>query len=168
MDGRVTMTAAERERLRREWRDRADRAFERMFGEDQQGGLVTFTEREARAVDLGDELAGWLVEEHVAADPAARPSEHPEHAGAAAPRCPKCGKAGVAATGPGGPLPGREVVSRAGRVRVEREQYRCTACRVVFFPLGREAGTDGRGVQPGGAAETGAAGGEGGQLCRRQ
>ena len=70
-----TITAAERERLRVEWMERSAQAFERMFAEDQQQGLVTFTQREDRAVDLGGELARWLVEEHVAADPSARPSE---------------------------------------------------------------------------------------------
>jgi hypothetical protein len=165
---RGTMTAAERERLRVEWMERSARAFEGMFAEDQQAGLVTFTQRECRAVDLGEELAKWLLEEHVAADPSAQQSGQAGAAGVWLARCPKCGKAGVLVTGEGEPLPGRKVLSLAGEVGLEREQYQCTTCRVVFFPLGPEAGVGGGGVQPAGATEGGAPGGQGGQLRRRR
>ena len=44
-------------------------AFHRMFGSDGQNGLVTFAEREERACEVTDELARWLMAEHVAQDP---------------------------------------------------------------------------------------------------
>src|SRR5829696_8025156 len=108
------MTAAERQRLHREWMERSERAFQRMFAEDQQEGLVTFTQREDRAVDLGQELAKWLVEEHIAADPAAQPSQHREQE-APPPCCPKCGRAGVAVTEPRDPCRGGNCSAGPGR-----------------------------------------------------
>ena len=61
----------------------------------------------------------------------------------------------------GDPLPARDLTSRAGDVRLARKRFRCTACRVVFFPLGREARPDRGGLQPGGAAQDRRAGGQG-------
>src|SRR5665213_1914340 len=89
-----TMSGSDRERLRQEWMQHSAQALERMFAQEQQAGLIPFTQREDR-----------------------------------------------------------ELVSRAGTVRLERERYRCTTCRVVFFPLGPEAGTEHRGVQSAGAGE---------------
>ncbi|HZL37890.1 MAG TPA: hypothetical protein VFC78_21410, partial [Tepidisphaeraceae bacterium] len=80
-----TMSGSDRERLRQEWMQHSAQALERMFAQEQQAGLIPFTQREDR-----------------------------------------------------------ELVSRAGTVRLERERYRCTTCRVVFFPLGPEAGTEHR------------------------
>ena len=48
----------------------AGTVFEQLFGTDGQNGLVTFAEREERACALTDELARWLMAEHVAQDPA--------------------------------------------------------------------------------------------------
>ena len=48
---------------------RAGQAFERMFGADGQNGLVTFAQREDRACEVTDELARWLMAEHIALDP---------------------------------------------------------------------------------------------------
>ena len=50
-------TGRDLERLHREWMERSEQAFQRMFGVDQQKDLVTFSEREGRAVDIGRELA---------------------------------------------------------------------------------------------------------------
>jgi hypothetical protein len=145
----------DRARLRERLHHRADAMLETMFGADGTGGMVTFDQIEDAACRLGDELAAWLIEERAAADPAADPPA-PESAG-----CPKCGKAGVAAESPGDPWPARDLTSRAGEVRLARKRFRCTACRVVFFPLGREARPDRRGLQPGGAAQDRRAGGQG-------
>ena len=69
----VGRSQAELAKLREEFRARADQAFEQMFGTDGQNGLVTFTEREDRACEVTDALARWLMEEHLASDPAADP-----------------------------------------------------------------------------------------------
>jgi hypothetical protein len=129
------------ERLHAEWRQKSEEAFARMFAPELQEQLVTFTEREDRAMEVGQSLANWLIAEHVAADPAAQPSlagESQPLLAALAPAClcPKCGKAGVRRTKPEDPLPGRKLTTRAGLVGLEREQLECTTCRVVFFPLG--------------------------------
>src|SRR5947209_5052190 len=122
-------TGRDLERLHREWMERSEQAFQRMFGVDQQKDLVTFSEREGRAVDIGRELARLLIEEHIASDPAAQPSLHAGAPGApGACVCPRCGKAGELVTGPGDPLPGRAVVSLAGEAGLEREQYACATC----------------------------------------
>jgi hypothetical protein len=56
----------------------AGTAFERMFGGDGQNGLVTFAEREERACEVSDELARWLMAEHVAQDRAGRRDQEVE------------------------------------------------------------------------------------------
>ena len=158
---RIMSVGQDRVRLHREWMERSEKAFQEMFGEDQQKNLVTFSEREERAVDIGRALSRLLIEEHIAADPAAQPSVH---AGDTAPGdtpsgtcgCPRCGKAGVLVTKAEDPLPGRKVESLAGAVGLEREQYACATCRVVFFPLGPEIGAGDGGLQPGGVAQDGA------------
>ena len=162
--------AAKREQLHQEWMERSEQAFDRMFAEPQQADLITFTQREDRAMLLSADLAKWLVEEHLASDSAAQPSTVPsaEPCGTRpAVCCSKCGKAGDLVTAEADPLPGRTVLSRAGEVQLEREQYRCTTCRVVFFPLGPEIGTRHGGVQPAGSAETGASRGQGIEFPRR-
>ena len=45
------------DRKRAEFLGEAGEAFDRMFGEDGQNGLVTFAEREDRACEVTDELA---------------------------------------------------------------------------------------------------------------
>ena len=58
-------SAAEMERLRREFLVRAQVAFEQMFGADGQNGLVTCTEREDRACEVTDALVRRLLEERL-------------------------------------------------------------------------------------------------------
>ncbi len=94
----------------------AQAAFERMFGADGQNGLVTFAEREQRACEVTDELARWLMAEHVARDPAGE-------AGVEA-RCPICR----------GPV--RELMTRRGKIPCRREAVHCPRCRRLFFPAG--------------------------------
>ncbi len=84
MDGKT-------KKLRERWQQRSDAAFERMFGGKSEEELVTLSEREDVAVAISRELAAFLLEEHVARDAAARPSE-PATAG-----CPKCGQPGTRA-----------------------------------------------------------------------
>jgi len=53
MEGRSLLRRKDREALRERWLLRAGQAFERMFAEANQDGLVTFTEREDMACLLG-------------------------------------------------------------------------------------------------------------------
>ncbi len=119
--------------LREKWRRRMDAAFERMFGEMDQDELVTFTEREDLAVLIANELATFLLEEHLARDPLVRPVE------AAAAACPKCGKAGQQRMKEGEALPSRCVTTRVGEVELQRERWWCPSCRIVFFSARRAA-----------------------------
>jgi len=121
-----------REELRRRWLDHAAAAFDLMFDPQTQDQLVTFDQREERACQLGDDLTAWLLQQHANADPQAAPSE------AHAPPCPKCGRPGQRVTGPDDPRPQRPLTTLTGEVILKREQWRCTTCRVVFFPPGSE------------------------------
>src|SRR5438132_12051564 len=88
MEGRPFLRRKDREALRERWLLRAEKAFERMFAEANQDQLVTFTDREDVACALSEELAAFLLEEHVAADGQVHPSD--KHA----PCCPSCQEAG--------------------------------------------------------------------------
>jgi hypothetical protein len=124
MDGK---TAA----LRKRWKQRTDAAFERMFAGKSEEELVTFTEREDMAVLVGTELAAFLLEENVARDSAAEPAE------ASTTCCPKCGQPGRPAVRKGEKLVKRTVATRAGKVRMQRQRWRCAKCRIIFFSVGR-------------------------------
>src|SRR5262249_18801218 len=129
MEGRPFLHRKEREALRERWLQRAGRAFERMFGEANQDQLVTFTEREDMACLLGKELAAFLLEEHAAADSQVRPSEK------RAPGCPKCQQPAVRVTPADEAFLERELTTRAGEVKLRRQQWRCKKCRIVFFSV---------------------------------
>jgi len=132
MDGR-TGTLHER------WVQRTEAAFRRMFEGKSQEELVTLTQREDMAVLIGRELAAFLLEEHVALDPAAQPAE------ASTTCCPKCGQAGIPPVEEGKELPERRVTTRAGDIRMRRQRWCCAKCRIVFFSAGRSAACgDGR------------------------
>ena len=129
MEGRPFLHRKEKEALRERWLQRAGRAFERMFGEANQDQLVTFTEREDMACFLGKELAAFLLEEHAAADSQVRPSEKRP------PSCPKCQQPAVRVTPADEELAERELTTRAGEVKLGREQWRCKKGRIVFFSV---------------------------------
>lgn len=149
--------------LREKWRRRSESAFERMYGGKNQEQLVTMTEREDMAMLIAKELAAFLLEEHVALDAAARPDE------AAPPCCPKCGQPGQRAMKPREKLPDRQVLTRAGDIRLERERWRCAKCRILFFSARRSAPFGDGGLQSAAGAKSGAAGEQGGivQGCQR-
>ena len=126
-------TEPRRERLKRQWLQQAEAAFELMFDADQQDRLVTFDPREARACLLTRELAAWLIEQHIAEDPAVR------HAGTEAPACPRCSRPARRETPPEDPLPGRSLTSAAGEVTLRRQRWYCPRCRAAFFPSGPQA-----------------------------
>lgn len=129
MEGRIFLHRKDREALRERWLLRAGKAFERMFAEANQDQLVTFTEREDLACLLGKELAAFLLEEHAAADNQVRPSEKRP------PCCPKCKQPGERVTQSNGKLLERELTTRAGEIKLRREQWRCLPCRILFFSV---------------------------------
>lgn len=132
MDGK---TGSRRER----WMQRAEAAYRRMFEGKSQEELVTLTQRESMAVLIAKELAAFLLEEHVASDPAVQPAE------ASSTCCPKCGQAGTRAVQEDEELPQRTVTTRAGDIPMRRQRWECAKCRVVFFSAGRSVGSgDGR------------------------
>jgi hypothetical protein len=118
------------EELRRRWLSHAAAAFDLMFHPDHQADLVTFDQREARACELGRDLSTWLIQQHVNADEAARPAADQQVL------CPKCGRVARRKTDPGTPPSGRRLTGLSGEVELRRDQFTCTACRVVFFPPG--------------------------------
>lgn len=122
-------TGADRESLRRQFLAHAGAAFDLLFHPDHQADLVTFEQRELRTVELMRDLGAWALQRQANSDPAAEP------AGDQPVCCPRCGKpAGRVVRPRGAALPGRSLVTLTGEVRLDREQFRCTACRVVFFP----------------------------------
>ena len=131
MDGKTKDT------LHARWVERMEIAFERMFGGKSQDELVTLTERENMAVAIGKELAAFLLEQHVAADPATAPAE------ASTTCCPKCGQAGTRLRQKGArrreDLPMRRVRTRAGDIPMHRERWKCARCRIVFFSVRRSS-----------------------------
>jgi hypothetical protein len=120
----------DRAELRRRFLAEAATAFDLMFEVPLAGDLVTFDQREQRALDLGQQLVIALLQQHVNHDPAADPGPGP----AAPPCCPRCQRPGRRVTPPGEALPARGVTTCAGEVTLRRARYRCTTCRVVFFP----------------------------------
>ena len=116
--------------LRRRWLAHAAAAFDLMSHPDHQADPVTFDQREARACELGRDLSTRLVQPHANADELARPADDRQ-----AP-CPRCGRAARRKTDPGSPPPGRRLTGLSGEVEWRRDQWTCTACRVVFFPPG--------------------------------
>jgi hypothetical protein len=151
MDGWSALGPKQRARLRQEFLEQAGESFDRMFDSAHQDQLVTFTQREDLAVELGQKLAGKLLTEHVAGDLQVRPAE-------AAACCPKCKQAGERVTKRRGALPERRLTTRAGEVGLRRMQWRCRKCRIIFFSAGPASATGDGGLQPTAGAEGGAAG----------
>lgn len=129
-----------REDLRRRWLAHAAAAFDLMFHPDHQADLATFDQREARACELGRDLTTWLIQQHANADGQARPTDDQPIA------CPKCGRPARRLTEAHAPPPARRLTGLTGEVELRRDQWTCTACRVVFFPPRPEAGPGHRGL----------------------
>jgi len=119
-----------REELRRRWLAHAAAAFDLMFHPDHQADLVTFDQREARACELGSDLTTWLIQQHTNADELAHPTADQQVL------CPKCGRPARRKSDPASAPPGRRLTGLSGEVELRRDQFTCTACRVVFFPPG--------------------------------
>ena len=118
----------DRDALRRRFLAEAATAFDLMFDPSLAGDLVTFDQREQRALDLGQQLVIALLQQHANHDPDADPDANEP------PCCPRCQRPGRRVTPPGEALPARQVTTCAGEVTLRRARYRCTTCRVVFFP----------------------------------
>jgi len=131
-----------REELRQRFLGHCAAAFDLMFRPEYQDQLITFDQREERAFELGRDLTCWLLQQHANADAQACPD------GQLPPACPKCGRPGRRLTEPDQPLPKRPITTRAGEVTLSRQRWRCTTCRVVFFPPGPEVATGDGGLQP--------------------
>jgi hypothetical protein len=123
----VAHAAQTREELRRQWREHADAVFDRLFPEGS-APTPTFDHLEQRAQNLADDLACWLLERRAGCAPEARPAD--------AALCPRCSRAGRPDPAPDDPMPRRVLRSRAGDIELARQRWRCTTCRVVFFPPG--------------------------------
>jgi hypothetical protein len=125
-----------REDLRRRWLAHAAAAFDLMFHPEHQADLITFDQRETRACELGRDLTTWLIQQHVNRDEMAHPSADQPVV------CPKCGRPARRKTDPDPDAapPGRRVTGLSGEVEVKRDPWRCTTCRIVFFPPGPQAG----------------------------
>lgn len=106
----------------------AQAAFERMFGSDGQNGLVTFTEREERACEITDELARWLMAEHLGHDPAGEAGVQRD--------CPICSGPVQYASAEQAEQEVRELMTRRGKIEYWRAAVRCPRCRKIFFPSG--------------------------------
>jgi hypothetical protein len=158
MEGRLFLRGKDREALRERWLLRAGHAFERMFGKVNQDQLVTFTEREDMACLLGEELAAFLLEEHAAADCQVRSSEKQSLC------CPKCQQPGERRTKAQEKLPERELTTRAGEIKLRREQWRCKKCRILFFSVRPQAEVGHGAIQSTALGKGGAAGEQGGIL----
>jgi uncharacterized protein with PIN domain len=90
--------------------------------------LVTFAEREERACELTDELARWLMAEHVAQDPAGLAGEEPV--------CPICHGSLPEGSAQSAAPEIRELMTRRGKIAYRRAAVRCPHCRKIFFPPG--------------------------------
>lgn len=133
----LRMSHTERERLRAEFLEQARRDFERMFSDREQESLVTLDQRESRAIEIGQKLALWCLEHHLAGDDSPK-------SGPTAP-CPTCGASVSKSTEP---PETRSVQTRAGPVQFERARAYCAQCRRAFFPAGRPPRARHRRVQP--------------------
>lgn len=107
----------------------AGEMYERMFGQDQQHQLITFTQREDRALELGEALQTALLKEHLARDPMAQPAEH------RAACCPDCRQAGQLQKSQE-----RVLRARTGEARWPRAVYYCKRCRRSFSPSRHRSG----------------------------
>jgi endogenous inhibitor of DNA gyrase (YacG/DUF329 family) len=136
----VEQTAEGLERLREEFVGEAKAAFDQMFGQDGQNGLVTFTQREDRACEATDALTRWMVQKHLVQDEAKEPGVQVE--------CPLCGGPVQHESAQQAAMEQRELQTRRGKVEYQRAARRCPRCRKIFFSAGRTVETgDGR-VQP--------------------
>ena len=126
------------DRGRRErWMKQAEAAYQQMFESEEE--LVTLSQRENMALLIGKELTNFMLQEHVNMESAAKPRE------ASTACCPKCGQPGIPSPKTKKEeLEERTVTTRAGRVHIQRQRWKCSKCRIYFFPDGRSTGSGDR------------------------
>jgi len=112
--------------LRRDFLKAAEQSFDRMFGRDGRNGLVTFTQREEQACELGDEVSRWLLGKHLAREECRDPGKVVD--------CPFCGKAVSEESPQRVAMERRRILTRRGPVEFDRASRWCPKCRRVFFP----------------------------------
>lgn len=127
-----------RDGIRRELHEHVDAIFNRLFPEDPSQPLPPFDRIEEQTSQLTRDLESWLLEQRVQSAADARPVESPS--------CPKCHQPGRRIGKTGAPLVRRVLTTRAGPIELAREKWRCTTCRVVFFPPRRTVATDAGGI----------------------
>jgi uncharacterized protein with PIN domain len=115
-----------------------------MMVEDQEQ-MITFTQLEDRALEVGGKLQRLLLEERLSQG--ARAVQVGTEV-----RCPKCQKVVGESNKQ---VEERRVEGRAGPVLFRRGQYHCPSCRKVFSPSGREVAVGGRGLESGADAQGG-------------
>jgi hypothetical protein len=128
-----------RDEIRRELHEHTEAIFNRIFSEDNSQPSPSFDQIETQILQLTRDLDSWLLEQRVQSAEAGRPVEPPS--------CPGCGRAAHRVGKPDDPLPRRVLTTRAGPIDLAREKWRCTTCRVVFFPPRRAVEADPRGIQ---------------------
>jgi hypothetical protein len=112
--------------IRRQLHEHVDAIFNRLFPQDPSQPLPTFDRIEEQTHQLTRDLESWILEQRVQSAADARPVETPA--------CPHCQRPARRVRKPDAPLPRRVLTTRAGPIELAREKWRCTACRVVFFP----------------------------------
>lgn len=122
------LTPTDREKLRADFLKQASVQFDRMFDAKQQAELVTFDQRESRALEIGKGLTRLLLGQHLGNDGKARSVPH------ATAKCPRCRRECDEEEPPGESLPPRGVQTGAGTVNLARPEFLCPACRRSFFP----------------------------------
>lgn len=127
-----------RDGIRRDLHAHVDAIFNRLFPDDQSKPLPSFDHIEDQTRQLTRDLESWLLEQRVQSAADARPVE--------APACPQCQRPARRVGKPDDPLPRRVLTTRAGPIELAREKWRCTACRVVFFPPRHSIATDAGGL----------------------
>jgi hypothetical protein len=108
----------------------AERAYRKMFADEQQPELRTFTQREVRVYEEGRRLSRWLLERHLERDRESQPTADNVP-------CPKCKRPSARV---GNDCETRPVTTLIGDITFPRSEYKCKHCRKSFFPSGLYAG----------------------------
>jgi uncharacterized protein with PIN domain len=118
------------DREKQEFLKLAAEAYDRMMKEDQER-MVTFDQMEDRALEVGEKLERWLMEECLR-------ERGREKAAGEKPNCPQCHKPLRLSATP----KERRLRGRTGEVAFKRQECFCPSCRKAFFPSGHgvEAG----------------------------